>query len=167
MLYWTNPYFCPPFEPDIPGNGDGVSGTAGIISISAVAPTGNYGNTKPQKRKISTVEQQTLVPHGMDNQRRVLQEKFLSFTAIEIIVSSQRAFKRRYRYHYTHQHFLDWNLSNKQSAAIQASHIVNYLAHIFKKKELSANTVKSCKSVILGLVADPKTKENPPVSRNF
>ncbi|OLY82971.1 hypothetical protein AYI68_g2901 [Smittium mucronatum] len=153
---------CPAVE-----DGDAVFGPADIISIPAVAPTGNDGHTRPQKRKISTFEQQTPVSHGMKNQLRVLKEQFLSYTAIETIFSCQRAVKRRSRYHSTQQNFLDWHLRNSQSAAIQAIHLVNYLAHIFKTKKMRSNTVKSYKSAILGLVADPNTVENPSCIKEF
>ncbi|PVU92343.1 hypothetical protein BB561_003884 [Smittium simulii] len=137
-------------EPDIPGspesalrtsdnyfsntameNSNLVSGSTGIISCSATASTGNDGHTRPQKRKISTVEQQELVPYVMENQRRVLQAQY-------------------------------WHLTNNQSTSIQTSHIVNYLTHIFKTKKHSTNTIKSYKSAILNLVADPKTVDDLP-----
>ncbi|OLY83650.1 hypothetical protein AYI68_g2205 [Smittium mucronatum] len=102
------PLLLPPTEFDIP-DGDVVSGPAGIISITAVSPTGNNGHTGPQKRKISTFDQQTLVSHGMENQLRVLQEQGLSLSVIQIIIFNQKAFKRRSRYHSTQQHFLDWH----------------------------------------------------------
>ncbi|PVU90869.1 hypothetical protein BB561_004670 [Smittium simulii] len=102
------PLLLPPMEPGIPcspesaprasddyfnhtsmENSNLVSGSTGIISCSATASTGNDGHTRPQKRKISAVEQQELVPHGMENQRRVLQAQGLSDTAINIIVSNK------------------------------------------------------------------------------
>ncbi|OLY81569.1 hypothetical protein AYI68_g4321 [Smittium mucronatum] len=54
-------------------DGDVVSGPAGIISIPVVVPTGKDGHTRPQKPKISTIEQKTLVYHGMENLQVVLQ----------------------------------------------------------------------------------------------
>ncbi|PVU91960.1 hypothetical protein BB561_004095 [Smittium simulii] len=170
LVELEQPVLLPTMEPDIPGspesaprtsdyysdnasmeNSNVVSGPTEIISCPATAPTGNDGHTRPQKRKISAVEQQELVPHGMENQRRVLQAQV----------------KRRSRYHSTQKHFLDWHLANNQSAPIQTSHIVNYLAHIFKTKKLSTNTIKSYKSAILNLVADPKTVGNSPCIKEF
>ncbi|PVU95345.1 hypothetical protein BB561_001890 [Smittium simulii] len=168
------PLLLSPVEPDIPGspesaprasdddfnhtsmeNSNLVSGSTGIISCSATASTGNDGHTRPQKRKISAVEQQELVPHGMENQRRVLQAQGLSDTAINIIVSNKRAVKRRSRYYSTQKQFLEWHMPNNQSTAIQSSHIVNYLAHIFKTEKLSTN------------MANPKTVGNSPCIKEF
>ncbi|PVU94705.1 hypothetical protein BB561_002339 [Smittium simulii] len=180
------PLLLPSAEPDIPGspesaprtsdnyfsntsmeNSNLVSGSTGIISCSATSSTANYGHTKPQKRKISDVEQQELMPHGMENQRRVIQAQGLSDTAINIIVSNKLAVKRRSRYHSTQKQFLDWHMTKNQSTAIQSSHIVNYPAHIFKTKKLITNTIKSYKSAILNLVADPKTVGNSPCIKEF
>ncbi|PVU85722.1 hypothetical protein BB561_006908, partial [Smittium simulii] len=60
-----------------------------------------------------------------------------------------------------------WHMTNNQSTAIQSSHIVNYLAHIFKTKKLSTNTIKSYKSAILNLVSDPRTVGNSPCIKEF
>ncbi|PVU97718.1 hypothetical protein BB561_000340 [Smittium simulii] len=165
------PLLLPPVEPDIPGspesaprtsdnhfshasikNSNLVSGSTGIISCLATASTGNDGHTRPQKQKISAVEQQELVPHCMENQRRVLQAQGLSDTDINIIVSNKRAVKRRPRYHSTQKQFLDWHLTKNQSTSIQTSHIVDYLAHTFKTKKL---------------MADPKTVGNSPCIKEF
>ncbi|OMJ08851.1 hypothetical protein AYI69_g10911, partial [Smittium culicis] len=114
LVRLDQPLLLPPVEPNFPGspesaqrtsdnhfnhtameNSNVVSGSTGIISCPAIASTGNDGHTRPQKRKISAVEQQKLVPYGMENQRRILQAQGLSDIAIDIIVSNQRAIKRR------------------------------------------------------------------------
>ncbi|OMJ30025.1 hypothetical protein AYI69_g445, partial [Smittium culicis] len=116
LVRLDQPILLPPVEPNFPGspesaqrtsenhfnhtamkNSNVVSGSTGIISCPAIASTGNDGHTRPQKRKISAVEQQKLVPYGMENQRRILQAQGLSDIAIDIIVSNQRAIKRRSR----------------------------------------------------------------------
>ncbi|OMJ30032.1 hypothetical protein AYI69_g436 [Smittium culicis] len=153
--------------PAVMENGNMVPGSPEAISLPTAITTGNHRNTRPEKRKITSIEQQELVSYGVENQRSFLKTQGLSDSAINIIFSNERSVKRRSRYHSTQQNFLEWNLNNNQSSAIQPSHVVNYLAHLFTTRKLSVNTIKSYKSAILNLVADPRTMENSHCMKEF
>ncbi|OMJ24123.1 hypothetical protein AYI69_g4742 [Smittium culicis] len=133
-----------------------------VINSPAITTTSNNGSARSKKRKISAAEQQELVSHGMENQQCILKAQGLSDTAVDIIISNQRAVKRRSRYHSIQQQFLDWHLSNNNTTEIQANIIVNFLAHIFTTKKLSTNTFRVYKSATFNLVADSKSMENSP-----
>ncbi|OMJ14759.1 hypothetical protein AYI70_g7694 [Smittium culicis] len=137
------------------------------INSLAITTASNNGSAGSKKRKISAVEQQDLVSHGMENQRFILNAQGLSDTAVEIIVSNQRAVKRRSRYHSIQQRFLDWHLNNNNTAEIQANNIVNCLIHIFTTKKLSTNKIRAYKSAIFNLVDDSKSMENSTWMKEF
>ncbi|OMJ13042.1 hypothetical protein AYI70_g8756 [Smittium culicis] len=141
-------------------NGNMVPGSPETISLTTATTTGKNRNTRPEKRKITAIEQKELVSYGVENQRNFLKTQGLSDSTINIIVSNERSLKRRSRYHYTQQNFLEWSLNNNQSSDILPGHVVNYLAHLFTTRKLGVNITKSFKSAILNLVADPRTMEN-------
>ncbi|OMJ10797.1 hypothetical protein AYI70_g10103 [Smittium culicis] len=74
----------------------------------AITTASNNGSAGSKKRKISTVEQQELVSHVMENQRCTLKAQVLFDTAVDIIFSNQRAVKLRSRYHSIQQKFSIW-----------------------------------------------------------
>ncbi|OMJ24354.1 hypothetical protein AYI70_g1641 [Smittium culicis] len=123
-------------------NGNMVPGSPETISLTTASTTGNNRNTRTEKQKITTIEQQELVSYGVENQRSFLKTQGLSDSTIKIIVSSERSLKRRSRYYYTQQNFLEWNLNNNQSSAILPIHVFNYLAHLFTRK-ISDKNIKS------------------------
>ncbi|OLY84607.1 hypothetical protein AYI68_g1222 [Smittium mucronatum] len=74
---------------------DLVPRPAETIGQSTIVATSDNGNTRPKKQKIADVEEQALEPDSMYNQPRILQAKGLADTAIDLIVSNQRATKRQ------------------------------------------------------------------------
>ncbi|OLY84786.1 hypothetical protein AYI68_g1040 [Smittium mucronatum] len=130
------------------------------IVQSTIVTTSDNGNTRPKKRKITDVEEQTLVPDSMNNQRKILKAQVSADTAIDLIVSNQRETKRRSRYHSIKQQFLNWNIRNNPSEPVKASHVVNFLAYIFTTKKLLVNKIKAYKSAIISLVTEPRSIEN-------
>ncbi|PVU92191.1 hypothetical protein BB561_003967 [Smittium simulii] len=159
LVSLNQPLLLPSLEPDIPGSPKSAQRTSdnhfdrtsmedrnmvseftGIVSCLSIASTGNDGHTRLQKRKISAVERQELMPHSIENQQLVLQAQDLSDTAINIIFSNKQAVKHRSRYHSTQKHFLDWHL-----------------------KKISQPPSK----LAMFLVADPKTVGNSPCIKEF
>ncbi|OMJ14050.1 hypothetical protein AYI69_g8754 [Smittium culicis] len=124
-------------------NGNMVPGSLETISLPTDITTGNHCNTRPKKWKITAIEQQELASYGVDNQRIFLKTQGLSDSAINIIVSKE------------------------QSVSDDLAFVVNYLAHLFTTRKLSVNTIKSYKSAILNLVADPRTMENSHCMKEF
>ncbi|OMJ13086.1 hypothetical protein AYI70_g8715 [Smittium culicis] len=66
-----------------------------VINSPAITTASNNGSAGSKKRKISAVEQQELVYHGMVNQQCILKGQGLFDTDVDIIVSNQRAVKQR------------------------------------------------------------------------
>ncbi|OMJ18715.1 hypothetical protein AYI70_g5196 [Smittium culicis] len=79
-----------------------------VINSLAITTASNNGSAGSKKRKISAVEQQELVSHGMENQRCTLKAQGFSDTTVDIIVSNQRAVKIRSRYHSIQKQFSIW-----------------------------------------------------------
>ncbi|OMJ07790.1 hypothetical protein AYI70_g11963 [Smittium culicis] len=138
-----------------------------VINSPSITAASRNGSAGSKKLKISAVEQQELESRGMENQRCILKAQGLSDTAVDMIVSNHCAFKSRSRYHSIQQQFLDWYLSNNNTAEIQAKNIVNFLVYIFTTKRLSANTIRAYKSAILNLVAYSKSMENFPCMKEL
>ncbi|PVU85849.1 hypothetical protein BB561_006891, partial [Smittium simulii] len=69
-----------PVEPDIPGSPESAQKTS--------EDHFDYTSMENSNVKISAVEQQKLAPHGMENQRRVLQVQGLPATAIKLLFST-------------------------------------------------------------------------------
>ncbi|OMJ24751.1 hypothetical protein AYI70_g1369 [Smittium culicis] len=122
---------------------------------------------RSKKRKVVAVEQQKVMSYGVMNQRCFFKAQGPLDTSIEIIVSNHRAVKRRSMYNSKQQNFLDWNLNDNQSEEILASHVVNHLAHLFRFRKLSVNTIKSYKPTIFNLVPESRAMENSPCIKKF
>ncbi|OMJ12369.1 hypothetical protein AYI70_g9169, partial [Smittium culicis] len=120
-----------------------VPGPLAIVNRSATSPAGDDSRPGSKKRKISALQQQDVVPNGMEDQRSTIKNQGLTDTAIE------------------------WHVSKNNRSPVQASHIVNYLAEIFSTRNLSVNTIKAYKSAIMSLVSEPDTIENSPCLKEF
>ncbi|OMJ27714.1 hypothetical protein AYI69_g2844 [Smittium culicis] len=148
-------------------NRDMVPGPFAIVNRSTTPSTSNNCGSRSKKRKVSALQKQDMVPNGMEDQWCVLKNQGLTDTAIGIILSNQRAEKRRYRYYTTQKRFLEWYISKNNGSQMQVSHIVNYFAEIFSTRKLNVNTIKAYKSAIMSLISEPDTIENSPCLKEF
>ncbi|PVU91406.1 hypothetical protein BB561_004407 [Smittium simulii] len=129
--------------------------------------TCSNSDSRSQKRKIAVLEKQTLALSGLEDQRRALENQGLKDYAVDFIVSNKRRVRRRARYSAAQQRFLDWRLSNKIVGDITAPQKINYLAEIYTADELRLNTIRACKSAIMGLVKYPEEINNSQVVIEF
>ncbi|OMJ13660.1 hypothetical protein AYI69_g8916, partial [Smittium culicis] len=70
--------------------------------------TGNGDHSRPQKRKIPTDGQQTMVAIGLEDQRSSLENQGYNKEAIALLLPNERLVKRRARNSTIQQKFIDW-----------------------------------------------------------
>ncbi|OMJ17047.1 hypothetical protein AYI69_g7593 [Smittium culicis] len=112
---WNNPYCCPPWNlisqniqkvrrESYNDNSDSVMGISNLVSRPletstrrSYNDTGNGDYSRPQKRKISTDGQQTMVTIGLEDQRSSLENQGYNKEAIALLLPNERLVKRRTR----------------------------------------------------------------------
>ncbi|PVU91551.1 hypothetical protein BB561_004345 [Smittium simulii] len=118
-----------------------VSGSSGSLGVPTAITSSNNDYSRPQKRKVSAIKQQTLVIDGLEDQRRFLETQGLGTYAVDFILSNERRVRRRSRYSSIQQRFLDWGIANDIITDISAP----------KLSIIWQSTIKAYKSAILRL----------------
>ncbi|OLY80172.1 hypothetical protein AYI68_g5734 [Smittium mucronatum] len=113
------------------------------LSVPASFSASNHCNSGSKKHKFPVLEQKAPEIERFEDQRSFLKNQGLGNHAINFIISSERHIKLRSRYSAIKQRFLYWRISNDINARIYESQIINYLAEIFKKKNLNSSMIRA------------------------